>query len=131
MPNAKLFVADIYNYRRSAPQTDLIALKVAFNTPKEKLDELQKKLNTFVESDRVDFIKKVGLIIDGFADLESMMVKVTYCHRTNWQNQEMYQARRTKFFKALNLAVKEVGIDWAPLVKPIRILGDTPLSEVK
>ena len=121
MPTPKLCASDIINYRRSSPQYDQIALKVAFTTPKAKLDQLCEKLNSFVQSERVDFIKKVGINLDSFVDLESAIIKISYCHRTNWQNHEMFVTRRAKFNRALIMKLKEVGIVWTPLPRPVEL----------
>lgn len=85
MPNTKLITVDIYNYRRSNPQWETIIINVSFKTPRSQIDALCDKLNDFVESDRVDFTKKVTVSIDQFVNLETMTLKVNYCHCTNWQ----------------------------------------------
>ena len=85
MPNSKLASFDIFNLRRSGPQAEQIVLKVAFTTPNSTLEEISKRMCAFAESENSDFEKKVGISVDLSYDLESLLVKVTYRHRINWQ----------------------------------------------
>lgn len=76
---------DIYNFRRSKPQWETLVLRVSFKTSLQQLDELKHKMNAYVEEERVDFIDGVSVNISNFTDLETMIIKVSFCHRTNWQ----------------------------------------------
>ncbi len=77
--------ADIWNVRRSCPQCDTVRLAIQFATPNEKIRELMGKLNEYVASEPTDFGKKVVMNVEQFTDLETMVLKVIYWHRNNWQ----------------------------------------------
>ncbi|KAI3645751.1 hypothetical protein MP228_008679 [Amoeboaphelidium protococcarum] len=121
LPNSKLALLDISNIRRAKPQYEQYALRVTYTTPLEKLQELQKKLQAFVKSESTHFQEGVSFSIDNFTDMEGMVVKLTYAHRTNYQNFDLYNFRRIKFCKAAVAAMKELDITFTPLSKPFML----------
>lgn len=110
---------DIYNQRRSNPQSEIIYLQISFNTPNHILTDLQDKLLAYVERESTDYLKKASVQIDQFTNLETCVIKVYYCQKTNWQDYALYQKRKAKFYTALISCLRELNIEWVPLERPV------------
>lgn len=78
-------------------------------------------MQAFVKSESTHFQEGVSFSIDNFTDMEGMVVKLTYAHRTNYQNFDLYNFRRIKFCKAAVAAMKELDITFTPLSKPFML----------
>ncbi len=85
MANSTLSRFDIYNFRRSGPQAEQIVVKISWDTPWKLVEEVQQRLSAYAEQEGTDFEKRVGIWIDPIFDMQSLIVKFTYKHRTNWQ----------------------------------------------
>ena len=124
IPNSVLVRSDIWNIRRSKPQWDTITLKLSFHTSTEQVLALREQFQDFVAASTSDFGRDTSVNLDQFTDLETMVVKVYYSHRTNWQNMELFWARRSKIYAAVVQILKDLDITWQPLVKPVSFITE-------
>ncbi|RVX67224.1 hypothetical protein B0A52_09261 [Exophiala mesophila] len=112
VPNIVLNSNWIDNVSRSKAMRERIVLSVNFDTTFEDLDLLKKEMASFVrdkENSR-DFQPDVDLEVLGVTDMTKMDVQIEIRHKSNWANEAVRAARRSKFMCALVTAVRRVPI---------------------
>lgn len=112
VPNIVLNSNWIDNVSRSKAMRERIVLSMNFDTTFEDLDLLKKEMVKFVrdkENSR-DFQPDVDLEVLGVADMTKMEVQIEIRHKSNWANEAIRAARRSKFMCALVTAVRNVPI---------------------
>lgn len=111
-PNVVLNSLSLDNVSRSLAQTEQIALDVSFDTSFDDVQILKNEMNKFVtdrENSR-DFQPEVEVEVLGTSDLSKMQLKVEIRHKSNWANETLRAARRSKFMCALVAALRAVPI---------------------
>lgn len=114
-PNVVLNSLSLDNVSRSQAQTEQITIDVSFDTSFDDVQLLKNELNKFVtdrENSR-DFQPEVEVEVLGTSDLSKMQLKVEIRHKTNWANETLRAARRSKFMCALIAALRAVPV-YAP-----------------
>ena len=105
----------IDNVSRSKAMREQLLVYVNFDTSLEDIQLLRNEIQTFVldkENSR-DFQPEVEVEVTGIASMDKMELKVEIRHKSNWSNEAVRAARRSKFMCALVLALRRVPI-YAP-----------------
>lgn len=121
MSNSKIALNSLTNYRRSKPQCDVVTLQVSFSTPVSVLQELAKVMTEWVRENQADYQDTVSTAVESFVNLETLVVKVYYVHRSSWQNFDLFTSRRAKFYLALAIAMKKLDMSFVPLKSPVEL----------
>ncbi|EXJ58171.1 hypothetical protein A1O7_05596 [Cladophialophora yegresii CBS 114405] len=112
VPNIVLNSLWIDNVSRSKAMRERILLYVDFGTTFEDLDLLKKEMTTFVrdKDNARDFQPDIDIEVTGLAEMNKMEVQIEIRHKSNWANEAIRAARRSKFMCALVLATRKVPI---------------------
>jgi hypothetical protein len=85
---------------------------ISFDTSLEDIETLRKQMEAFVrhtENSR-DFQPDIVLECTGIGNMDKLQLKVEIRHKSNWANETVRAARRSKFMCALVLALRKVPI---------------------
>ncbi|MCJ1472589.1 hypothetical protein MMC13_001238 [Lambiella insularis] len=102
----------IDNVSRSKAMREQLLMYISFDTSLEDIQLLRNEIQNFVldtENAR-DFHAEVDVEITGIASMDKMELKVEIKHKSNWSNEAVRAARRSKFMCALVLALRKVPI---------------------
>jgi hypothetical protein len=115
VPNIALNNLWIENVTRSKAMKEIIDINVSFDTSFEDLELLRQEMEKFVRSpeNSRDFQPDITITVGGVGDLDKLNLKIAIKHKSNWHNEAVRAARRSKFMCALTLALKRVPI-YAP-----------------
>ncbi|OIW27998.1 hypothetical protein CONLIGDRAFT_558955, partial [Coniochaeta ligniaria NRRL 30616] len=115
VPNIALNNLWIENVTRSKAMKEIIDINVSYDTSFEDLELLRQEMETFVRSpeNSRDFQPDITVTVGGVGDLDKLNLKIAIKHKSNWHNEAVRAARRSKFMCALALALKRVPI-YAP-----------------
>ena len=105
----------IDNVSRSQAMREALAILISFDTSLEDIELLRNEIQNFVldkENSR-DFQPEVNVEVTGIASMDKMELKVEIRHKSNWSNEAVRAARRSKFMCALVLALRKIPI-YAP-----------------
>jgi hypothetical protein len=102
----------IENVSRSKAMKEVIDVNVSFDTSFEDIELLRVEMEKFVRSpeNSRDFQPEFSIGIGGVGDLDKLNLKVAIKHKSNWHNDAVRAARRSKFICALALAMKKVPV---------------------
>jgi small-conductance mechanosensitive channel len=107
-PNIVLSSKFIHNIRRSQNMNETIEIQVDFYTPHEKITELARRLEQFLETQMPrDFVPKLSINLSSIDNTNRLALTMVIEHKSNWQDGGRRWARRTKFM----LALKEIITD--------------------
>lgn len=112
VPNIQLNNLWIENVTRSKAMREIIEINVSYDTTFEDLELLREEMEKFVrapENSR-DFQPDITISVSGVGNLDKLTLQVTIMHKSNWHNEAVRCARRSKFMCALALAVKSIPI---------------------
>ncbi len=115
VPNIVLNSMWIENVSRSKAMKEQLEMFISFDTSLEDIEILRKEMEAFVrdpENSR-DFQPDVVLECAGICSMDKLQLKVEIRHKSNWSNETVRAARRSKFMCALVLALRKVPI-YAP-----------------
>ncbi|EJT79415.1 serine/threonine protein kinase [Gaeumannomyces tritici R3-111a-1] len=112
VPNIVLNNLWIENVTRSKAMKETLDVNVSFDTSFEDIELLRKEMEKFVRhpDNSRDFMPDFSISIGSVNDLDKMTLKVIIKHKSNWHNDAVRAARRSKFVCALALALKRVPI---------------------
>lgn len=112
MPNIVLNNLWIENVTRSKAMKECIDVNISFDTSFEDIELLRQEMEKFVRhpDNSRDFMPDFSISIGSVNDLDKMTLKVIIKHKSNWHNDAIRAARRSKFICALALALKRVPI---------------------
>ncbi|KAI1909434.1 hypothetical protein LOZ53_003811 [Ophidiomyces ophidiicola] len=115
VPNIVLNTCWIENITRSKAMKEKLKLTVDFGTTFEDIQLLRQEMQRFVlEKDNSrDFQPDVDIEVTGVGDMDKMELTIEIRHKSNWANETVRAARRSKFMCALVLALRRVPI-YAP-----------------
>ena len=92
-----------------------LLIYVDFGTTLEDVQLLRNEMQAFVQDkdNSRDFQPEIDVEITGIAEMNKMELKVEIRHKSNWSNETVRAARRSKFMCALVLALRKIPI-YAP-----------------
>ena len=110
VPNIVLNSLWIDNVSRSKAMREMVLLYVNFDTTLEDIELLKTEMATFVKENPRDFQYDIDIEVTGIAEMNKLELKVEIKHKSNWANETVRAARRSKFMCALVLALRKVPI---------------------
>ncbi|KAI9820233.1 MAG: hypothetical protein M1827_005855 [Pycnora praestabilis] len=125
IPNIVLNTVWIENISRSKAMREQVLIYIDIGTSLEDIQTLKNEMQGFVtdkENSR-DFQPDMDIEVNGLMDMSKMELKVEIRHKSNWANETIRAARRSKFMCALVLALRKV-----PIYGPGG--GDPPLGDM-
>lgn len=112
VPNIVLNNLWIENVTRSKAMKEQLDMFISFDTSLEDIELLRKEMETFVRhpDNSRDFQPEITLEATGIGNMDKLQLKVEIRHKSNWSNETVRAARRSKFMCALVLALRKVPI---------------------
>ncbi|KAF1987068.1 hypothetical protein K402DRAFT_376380 [Aulographum hederae CBS 113979] len=112
IPNIVLNSVWIENVSRSAAMREQISMYVNFDTSFEDIRALKNEMQAFVldKDNSRDFQPDIDVEVTGIAEMNKLELRVEIRHKSNWANETIRAARRSKFMCALVLALRKVPI---------------------
>ena len=113
VPNIVLNSMWIQNITRSDAMREQLLIYIDFGTTLEDVQLLRNEMQAFVrdKDNSRDFQPDVEVEITGIAEMNKMELKVEIRHKSNWSNETVRAARRSKFMCALVLALRKIPIN--------------------
>ncbi|KAL8852952.1 MAG: hypothetical protein Q9221_002202 [Calogaya cf. arnoldii] len=105
----------IQNVSRSKAMKEQLLLYIHFDTTLEDIQLLKQEMQNFVrdKDNSRDFQPDVDVEVTGIHEMNKLELKVEIRHKSNWANETVRAARRSKFMCALVLALRKIPI-YAP-----------------
>jgi hypothetical protein len=102
----------IENVTRSKAMKEQLEVSISFDTPLEDIELLRAEMEAFVRhpDNSRDFQPDIVLECAGIGTMDKLLLKVEIRHKSNWSNETVRAARRSKFMCALVLALRKVPI---------------------
>ena len=112
VPNIVLNANWIDNISRSKAMREQILMYINFDTSLEDIQLLRNEMQAFVldKDNSRDFQPDIDVEITGIAEMNKMELRVEIRHKSNWANETVRAARRSKFMCALVLALRKIPI---------------------
>lgn len=112
VPNIVLNTTWIENVSRSTAMKEQLELSINFDTTLEDIELLRTEMEAFVKhpDNARDFQPELILECTGFGTMDKLLLKAEIRHKSNWSNETIRAARRSKFMCALVLALRKVPI---------------------
>jgi small-conductance mechanosensitive channel len=112
VPNIVLNNLWVENVTRSKAMREQILLYCNFDTTFEDIEALRQEMASFVTdpANSRDFLPDVEIQVTGLAEMNKMEIRIDCRHKSNWANETIRAARRSKFMCALVLAIRKVPI---------------------
>ncbi|KAG0648727.1 Mechanosensitive ion channel Msy1 [Hyphodiscus hymeniophilus] len=112
VPNIVLNNLWIENITRSKAMKEQLDMFISFDTSLEDIEVLRKEMENFVRhpDNSRDFQPDIVLEATGIGNMDKLQLKVEIRHKSNWHNETIRAARRSKFMCALVLALRKVPI---------------------
>lgn len=132
VPNIVLNSMWIQNVSRSDAMREQLSIYIDFGTTLEDVQLLRNEMQAFVtdkENSR-DFQPDIDVEIAGIASMDKMELKVEIRHKSNWSNETVRAARRSKFMCALVLALRKIPINGPGGAGPALGSADQPTYSV-
>jgi hypothetical protein len=115
VPNIVLNTMWVENVTRSKAMKEQLEMFICFDTSLEDIEILRKEMEAFVRhpDNSRDFQQDITLEATGIGNMDKLQLRVEIRHKSNWHNETVRAARRSKFMCALVLALRKVPI-YAP-----------------
>lgn len=112
VPNNILNTLWIDNFTRANAMHERLTVPVSFDTTFAEIQALRDEMELFVrdKDNSRDFQPDVDIEVVGVGDLDKLELRVDIRHKSNWSNETVRAARRSKFMCALVLAMRKVPI---------------------
>jgi hypothetical protein len=112
VPNIVLNTLWIENITRSKAMKEQLDMFIHFDTTLEDIELLRREMEAFVThpDNSRDFQPDIVLEATGIGNMDKLQLKVEIRHKSNWHNETVRAARRSKFMCALVLALRKVPI---------------------
>jgi hypothetical protein len=119
VPNNILNSLWVDNFTRANAMHEQLTVPVAFDTSFAEVQLLRQEMENFVRDKENcrDFQPDIDIELDGVGDMDKLQLRVDIRHKSNWSNETVRAARRSKFLCALVLAVRKIQVR-APGVAP-------------
>ncbi|OAV99069.1 hypothetical protein PTTG_02396 [Puccinia triticina 1-1 BBBD Race 1] len=129
-PNSLLGQKFIINLRRSSNQFENATVQFGWETPLEKLDALEEKMNLWLQTDEQRrFEPGTACVIQSLVNQQYMEITLGMTHRENWQDWGGRWNRRTAFHAALNHYSRELGISFFNPEQPVHLANPAAFKE--
>lgn len=111
-PNIVLNNLWVENITRSKAMREQISIFCAFDTSFEDINALKQELAVFVSDPQNsrDYHSDIEVEVVGIAEMNKLELRCELRHKSNWSNESLRAARRSKFMCALVLALRKVPI---------------------
>lgn len=112
IPNIALNNLWVENITRSRAMREQIPVFVDFGTTFDDINILKQELQNFVRDplNNRDFHPDIEVEVVGIAEMNKMELRIDIRHKSNWSNEALRAARRSKFMCALVLALRKIPI---------------------
>ncbi|KAF2425283.1 hypothetical protein EJ08DRAFT_672152 [Tothia fuscella] len=112
IPNIVLNNLWVENVSRSKAMREQISIFCNFETTIEDIEALRNEMTAFVTDAKNsrDFQPEIEIEVVGIAEMNKMELRIECKHKSNWANETIRAARRSKFMCALVLALRKVPI---------------------
>jgi len=112
VPNIVLNTQWIENVSRSKAMKEQFQVEIAYDTTFDDVQLLKAELQTFVKDkdNSRDFQPDLEVEVLGTPDLSKLLLRVEIRHKSNWANETIRAARRSKFMCAFVAALRLVPI---------------------
>ncbi|KAG8733275.1 hypothetical protein FRC10_000328 [Ceratobasidium sp. 414] len=128
--NSNLFTKFITNVRRSGKQFEGLTLQVDWRTPMSKLDQLENKMNEWLQSDENRwFNPPTGVVLQHIDFQRSLEITMGIPHNGTWQDWGMRNARKTAFHAAAQFYSRQLGITCGNSPQPVLLQQGRPELE--
>ncbi|KAF8351314.1 Mechanosensitive ion channel-domain-containing protein [Amanita rubescens] len=123
--NSLLFTKFITNYRRSGKTFENLTMQVAWKTPMEKLDELQRCLNEWLSTEENRWFEpSTSIVLQQFVYQRYLEITISIGHNGNWQDWSLRSERKTAFNMAVHYYCRQLGIVFHETPLPIAITDE-------
>ncbi|EMD30380.1 hypothetical protein CERSUDRAFT_78832, partial [Gelatoporia subvermispora B] len=127
----QLFNKFIINVRRSGNMAEAVTLQVAWKTPLEKLDELEKCLNDWLSREENRWYEpSTGVTLQNVNYQRYMEVTVGIPHNSNWQDWGLRLQRKTAFHAACQFFCRQLSIVFYESAMPVVWADDDTLEPI-
>lgn len=111
-PNIVLNNLWVENITRSKAMREQVSIFCAFDTPFEDINALKQEMMAFVRDPQNsrDFHQDIEVEVVSIAEMNKLELRVEIRHKSNWSNENLRAARRSKFMCALVVALRRVPI---------------------
>ncbi|OOQ82354.1 serine/threonine protein kinase [Penicillium brasilianum] len=112
VPNNILNSLWIDNFTRANAMHEQLTVPVSFDTSFAEIQALREEMEVFVRdpANSRDFQPDFNIEVVGVGDMDKLELSVDIRHKSNWSNETVRAARRSKFMCALVLAMRKVSI---------------------
>jgi hypothetical protein len=112
IPNIVLNSLWVENITRSKAMREQVSVFCAFDTSFEDVNALKQEMISFVRdpANNRDFHPDIEIEVTSIAEMNKLELRVEILHKSNWSNESLRTARRSKFMCALVLALRKVPI---------------------
>ncbi|TFK43314.1 Mechanosensitive ion channel-domain-containing protein [Crucibulum laeve] len=126
--NSQLFNKFITNVRRSGKTFENLTMQVAWRTPLEKLDALEKHLNDWLSTEENRWFEpSTNITFQHIVYQRYLELTIGIGHNGNWQDWGLRMSRKTAFHTAVQYYCRQLGIIGYEAPLPI-VYGD-PISQ--
>ncbi|KAH8118525.1 Mechanosensitive ion channel-domain-containing protein [Phellopilus nigrolimitatus] len=118
--NSQLFTKFITNARRSGKTAEACTLQIAWRTPLEKLDALEKCLNEWLSTEENRWFEpNTSIMLQKIDFQRHLEITIGIPHNGNWQDWGLRNTRKTAFYAAANYYCRQLGIVAMNSARPI------------
>jgi hypothetical protein len=112
IPNIALNNLWVENITRSRAMREQISIFVSFDTTFDDINILKQELQNFVRdpANNRDFHPDIEVEVVSIAEMNKMELRIEIRHKSNWSNEALRSARRSKFMCALVMALRKIPI---------------------
>ncbi|KAJ5242972.1 uncharacterized protein N7469_001299 [Penicillium citrinum] len=112
VPNNILNSLWVDNFTRANAMHEQLTVPVAFDTSFADVQFLREEMEAFVrdKDNSRDFQPDIDIEVLGVGDMDKLELRVDIRHKSNWSNETVRAARRSKFMCALVLAVRKIPV---------------------
>jgi hypothetical protein len=112
IPNIGLNSLWVENITRSKAMREQVSVFCAFDTSFDDVNCLKQEMISFVRdpANSRDFYPDIEIEVVSIAEMNKLELRVEILHKSNWSNETLRTARRSKFMCALVLALRKVPI---------------------
>ncbi|KAI0722160.1 Mechanosensitive ion channel-domain-containing protein [Cerioporus squamosus] len=109
--NSMLFNKFITNARRSDKTAENLTMQVAWRTPMEKLDQLEKCMNNWLQTEENRWFQPSTSVTLQKIDYQRYLeITIGIPYNSNWQDWNLRLQRKTAFHAAVNYYSRQLGI---------------------
>ncbi|KAJ5143686.1 Mechanosensitive ion channel MscS [Penicillium bovifimosum] len=131
VPNNILNSLWVDNFTRADAMHEQLTIPVAFDTTFAEVQLLRQEMENFVrdKDNNRDFQPDVNIELGGVGDMDKLQLCVDIRHKSNWSNETIRAARRSKFMCALVLAVRKVQVRGPGVARPEEETADAAAGD--